>query len=204
MAGEANGAGLRYEGRRWHLDLPLPRCLGAHQIAMPAPRSPASTAPGLPWVACDYRRRHRHLAWPARLQRLTRGPLVGVLPPPWRTLARRRSQSPRRPGAGRSGLKLGRPSALPGGRDAEYQERRRLPRPSRPARPRAMGRHDPRRRKPAPAAAIAAAANSVGLPAHASPSVTAALNVITADPTPARILICGSLHLAGAVLAENG
>ncbi len=62
----------------------------------------------------------------------------------------------------------------------------------------------PGEENPLPAAAIAAAARSVGLAAHESPSVAAALRAITADPTPARILICGSLHLAGAVLAENG
>jgi hypothetical protein len=32
----------------------------------------------------------------------------------------------------------------------------------------------------------------------------AALDTVAADPAPARILICGSLHLAGTVLADNG
>jgi dihydrofolate synthase / folylpolyglutamate synthase len=52
---------------------------------------------------------------------------------------------------------------------------------------------------------IAGAARSVDLPAHEAPSSAAiAVGAIVADPTPARILICGSLHLAGVVLAENG
>jgi dihydrofolate synthase/folylpolyglutamate synthase len=36
------------------------------------------------------------------------------------------------------------------------------------------------------------------------PVATSHISAITADPTRARILICGSLHLAGAVLGGNG
>jgi dihydrofolate synthase/folylpolyglutamate synthase len=54
--------------------------------------------------------------------------------------------------------------------------------------------------------ATIAAAN--GLPARAGESVTAALAELIAahgNPSrPARVLICGSLYLAGTVLAENG
>ncbi len=62
----------------------------------------------------------------------------------------------------------------------------------------------PGEENPLPAAAIAAAAHSVGLPARESPSVADALLAITGERGPARILICGSLHLAGVVLANNG
>jgi dihydrofolate synthase/folylpolyglutamate synthase len=53
---------------------------------------------------------------------------------------------------------------------------------------------------------VAAQARSVGLAARPSGSVSAALEEIAQQswPTPPRILICGSLHLAGAVLRENG
>ena len=62
----------------------------------------------------------------------------------------------------------------------------------------------PGEQNPLPASAIIAAAHSVGLPAEETTSVAAALAAIIAgDPTPARILICGSLHLAGTVLANN-
>ena len=55
-----------------------------------------------------------------------------------------------------------------------------------------------------PAEDTAAAAESVGLSATVAPSVAAALAAIAdANPT-ARILICGSLYLAGSVLRENG
>ena len=54
-----------------------------------------------------------------------------------------------------------------------------------------------------PAEDTAKAAETAGFDATIAPSVTAALNDITrADPT-ARVLICGSLYLAGAILREN-
>ena len=83
-AASAAGAGMRYEGERWQLDLPLPSLLGAHQIVN------AGTA-----IACleqlsgfRYPREAiadglRHIDWPARLQLLRRGPLVDAVPPDW-------------------------------------------------------------------------------------------------------------------------
>jgi dihydrofolate synthase/folylpolyglutamate synthase len=62
----------------------------------------------------------------------------------------------------------------------------------------------PGEENPLPAPAIAAAAAQVGIPAREAASVTAALEEIAANHGPARVLICGSLHLAGVVLAENG
>jgi len=47
-------------------------------------------------------------------------------------------------------------------------------------------------------------AREAGFQAQASESVAAALHAIAKDRTPGRILICGSLYLAGQVLAENG
>jgi dihydrofolate synthase/folylpolyglutamate synthase len=57
---------------------------------------------------------------------------------------------------------------------------------------------------PLPAVAIAEAARAVGLPADEAPTVAAAIAALTAaERASARILICGSLHFAGVVLAEN-
>src|SRR5262249_43590171 len=81
---ETLGDGMRFSGVRWPLDLPLPSLLGAHQIIN------AGTA-----VACleqlrDFRlppqaiaKGLRHIEWPARLQHLTHGPLVEMMPPGW-------------------------------------------------------------------------------------------------------------------------
>ncbi|MCZ4352575.1 bifunctional folylpolyglutamate synthase/dihydrofolate synthase [Roseovarius aestuarii] len=55
-----------------------------------------------------------------------------------------------------------------------------------------------------PADVTAKAATDVGLPATCADSVGDALAQITATDPHARVLICGSLYLAGAVLRENG
>jgi dihydrofolate synthase/folylpolyglutamate synthase len=57
-----------------------------------------------------------------------------------------------------------------------------------------------------PAEAIAETANKLGIPAQAESDVEAALRAISALSleTPPRILIGGSLYLAGDVLKRNG
>ena len=55
------------------------------------------------------------------------------------------------------------------------------------------------------AGALAAEAVRLDIRAHAAESVTAALDhVIETTPVPARVIICGSLYLAGHVLERNG
>ena len=49
-----------------------------------------------------------------------------------------------------------------------------------------------------------AAAAAAGIDAVTAPSVAAALAAIAAEAPAARVLICGSLYLAGSVLQENG
>jgi dihydrofolate synthase/folylpolyglutamate synthase len=64
----------------------------------------------------------------------------------------------------------------------------------------------PRQEKSFPAAAIADAARAVGIPAQSADGVEPALAAIGRfglEPPP-RILIAGSLYLAGAVLSANG
>ena len=64
----------------------------------------------------------------------------------------------------------------------------------------------PRQEKSLPADAVAQAARNVGIPAESEVSLEAALaaaNRLALDPAP-RILIAGSLYLAGEVLARNG
>jgi dihydrofolate synthase/folylpolyglutamate synthase len=55
-----------------------------------------------------------------------------------------------------------------------------------------------------PAAETAAAAREVGIDAGESPSVSNAVRAIAAEDPYAKILICGSLYLAGRILQENG
>jgi dihydrofolate synthase/folylpolyglutamate synthase len=55
-----------------------------------------------------------------------------------------------------------------------------------------------------PAEVTRDAAQAAGIPATTAPSVAEALSNIAAKDPEARVLICGSLYLAGSVLRENG
>ncbi len=202
---EADPGGMRYEGPRWRLELPPPSLLGAHQIINSGtaiacleqldgfPLSRATVAQGL-----------RHIEWPARLQRLTRGPLVEQLPADWELWL----DGGHNPGAGEV---LGAAAAGWNDRPLDLVVGMLNTKDAvgflTPLAPRARTLYAvtiPGEDNPLPAAAIATAARSVGLSAEESPSIAAALGTIATHPGKARVLICGSLHLAGTVLAENG
>ena len=55
-----------------------------------------------------------------------------------------------------------------------------------------------------PARETAQAADAVGLTAYAAKDAAEAIAEITRETPNARILICGSLYLAGRILRENG
>ena len=57
-----------------------------------------------------------------------------------------------------------------------------------------------------PAGEVAVIARAAGLPARPAASIEEALSIVAQRPwpEPPRILICGSLYLAGEVLAANG
>jgi len=61
----------------------------------------------------------------------------------------------------------------------------------------------PGEQNPHHAEAIATAAIAIGINAAPAPSVAAALARFMLGSSGGRVLICGSLHLAGTVLAEN-
>ena len=61
----------------------------------------------------------------------------------------------------------------------------------------------PGEQNPHHAEAIATAARSVGIRGSTAPSVETALREFYGHGSDGRVLICGSLHLAGTVLAEN-
>lgn len=197
--------GMRYEGPRWALDLPLPSLLGAHQVdnagvaiacleQLPQfALAPAAIAAGL-----------RHIDWPARLQLLKRGPLVEMLPAGWElwldgahnalaaealaAVAVGWRERPLDLIVGMLNTKDASGFFVPLARYARSVQAVTIP-----------GEENPH-----PAAQIAAAARGLGLEAREAASVTAALRDIIVQSGPARVLICGSLHLAGVVLAENG
>jgi dihydrofolate synthase / folylpolyglutamate synthase len=197
--------GMRYDGARWRLDLPLPSLAGTHQIANAGTAlaclerlpdvslPPAALAEGL-----------RHIEWPARLQRLARGPLVAMLPPGCELWL----DGGHNPAAGE----------MLGAVAAEWQDRpldmivgmlntkdaAGFLAPLAPHARSLAAVTISGEENALPAAAIAAAASAVGIAAVACSSVEAALRAIIAGAEPGRVLICGSLHLAGTILAENG
>jgi dihydrofolate synthase / folylpolyglutamate synthase len=201
----ANSGGMRYDGPRWRLDLPLPSLVGAHQII----NSGAAIAcleqlGGFPLSGETLAAGLRHIQWPARMQRLTRGPLVETMPAGWELWL----DGGHNPGAGEVVAATvsawrDRPLELIVGMLNTKNAAGFLA----PLAPHARALHAvtiPGEDNPLPAGAIAAAARSVGLPAEESPSTAAALRRIAGGGGGGgRVLICGSLHLAGTVLADN-
>ncbi|MBV8394402.1 MAG: bifunctional folylpolyglutamate synthase/dihydrofolate synthase [Alphaproteobacteria bacterium] len=205
-------SGFRYQSDLLDLDLPAPALVGAHQI------DNAATA-----VACVERLRaaqfrigddavRRGLAtvdWPARLQRLTRGPLVEALTPGcelWLdgghnedcglALARMAVDWAREPAPLPLYLVFGMLTT----KDASGFLRP-LARHARGARavpfPEGHSAYSPEE------ACVRAA--DVGLDCAPANDIGAALeDLLATQPAPMRILVCGSLYLAGAVLARNG
>jgi dihydrofolate synthase/folylpolyglutamate synthase len=201
---EAAGDGMRYEGRRWALDLPQPSLLGEHQIANAGGAiacleclaegavSEAAIAHGL-----------RHIEWPARLQRLTHGPLVEAMPG-WELWL----DGGHNPGAGEVLA-----ASIGSWRDRSLylvvgmlntKDAAGFFAPMAGCAVRAEAVTIPGEENPLPAAAIVEAARSVGITAHEAASIEAALGAIAKSGAGGRVLICGSLHFAGVVLRGNG
>ncbi|HKX08091.1 MAG TPA: bifunctional folylpolyglutamate synthase/dihydrofolate synthase, partial [Stellaceae bacterium] len=203
---EPAATGLRYEGRRWRLDLPASALPGRHQFdnagaAIACLEGLESTFRVDP---ADLARGLKTTEWPARLQRLTRGPLSANLPPEvelW--LDGGHNQAGGEVLAQHAATWRDRPLHLVFGMLTTHDARDFL-------RPLAREAADigtvaiPGEANSRTAEDSAEAARAVGLVAEAYPSVAAAVASAAAKPTPSRILICGSLYLAGTVLAENG
>jgi dihydrofolate synthase/folylpolyglutamate synthase len=201
----ATGDGMRYEGPRWRLDLPPPSLIGAHQILNAATAiaclenldgfriSAEAIAAGL-----------RHIDWPARLQHLSRGPLIGLVPGDVELWL----DGGHNPAAGEV---LG--PVVAGWRDRPLdlvvgmlntKDAAGFLRPMAPYARSLLAVTIPGEDNPLPDVEIAEAARSVGIAAETAPSVAAAVRVLAGRGDLGRILICGSLHLCGVVLAENG
>jgi dihydrofolate synthase/folylpolyglutamate synthase len=215
------GASLQVHGRDWRarragdrlmvetggrtLDLPLPVLAGAHQI------DNAGLAVVCALALCDLAPRPEAIAaglrsakWPARLQRLERGPLVDLLPA-GSALWLDGGHNPAAACALADGLKNHdpRPWHLIVGMLKTKDHRGFLA----PLAPLTCSiRTVPVPDEPASWDPVAAADWLRETRADATPaaSVDAALAaLVDADPQPLRVLICGSLYLAGHVLRDN-
>jgi dihydrofolate synthase / folylpolyglutamate synthase len=186
-------------------DLPLPALAGCHQIdnaglAVICALALGELAPDEQAIAQGL----QSAVWPARLQRLTRGPLLERLPAGCELWL----DGGHNPAAGEAlaaslnGAKAP-PLHLVVGMLDTKDEAGFL----RPLAPLARSLHtvpvpdEPASRDPVEAAALA---RRLGIAATPAPDLASALSAIAAaGAEPARVLVCGSLYLAGHVLREH-
>ncbi len=211
------GVPLLAHGQHWHvweergrmvyqdetglLDLPLPNLPGKHQLSNAGAALAALRHLGFGEEACEAA--VTTADWPARMQRLTHGPLIAAAPQAeiWldgghnpaagEALAEHIARMPRRPThlvCGMLNTKDVSGYLRPLAAVADS-----LTAVSIPDAPATLEAEE-----------TARAARASGLRAHAVADLPAALAAITAEEPRARILICGSLYLAGTVLRENG
>ena len=212
----ALGAPVIAQGQHWHvfeergrlvfqderglLDLPLPNLPGAHQIdnagaALAALRT-------LDAGEAAYGAAVTRAEWPARMQRLNSGPLAEIAPEAelWldgghnaaagQALARHLASLPERPTYLICGMLNTKDIAGYLGPLAAQAES-------------LTALSIPGEANTLPASETAGAARAVGLEAGTAEDLRAALRMIAERAPHARILICGSLYLAGHVLREN-
>ncbi len=209
------GAPLLVHGQHWHcqqdrgrmvfqdetglLDLPLPNLAGPHQIQNAGAALMALRTLGAGSAEAAVSRAE----WPARMQRLRHGPLVEAAPEAEIWLDGGHNPAVGSAVAATLATMPARPTHLICGmlntKDVEGFLR--------PLAPFAADLHAVSIDGEAatlPASATSAAAHSVGLTAVEAASVQDALGDIVAGDPRARVLICGSLYLAGQVLRRNG
>lgn len=192
---------LIYQDENGLLDLPLPNLPGPHQIQNAGAAIAALRALGRDEGACEAA--VTRAFWPARMQRLRHGPLVDLAP--------------------RVELWLD-GGHNPAGGEAVAATLARMPKrethlicgmlntkdvagymiPLAPQVTRLHAVSIPGEKNTLPAEVTRDAARSAGMEAVTAPSVAEALAGIAATAPEARVLICGSLYLAGTVLRENG
>ena len=147
----------------------------------------------------------RHIDWPARLQRLRRGPLVDAVPPGWELWL----DGGHNPAAGEvlGDVAAGwhdRPLYLVVGMMNTKDAAGFIAPLAKHARA-LLGGHDPGREECAPRRRRSPPLpRSVGHPGADRGFGLAAIRDIPVHDGNGRVLICGSLYFAGKVLAENG
>ena len=196
----AEAGRMVYQDERGLLDLQQPNLPGDHQIMNAGAALAALRHLGADDAACEVAVTQAY--WPARMQRLKSGPLVDIAgkaelwldgghnPAAGDALAAVLAAGPKRP----THLICGMLNTKDIG---GYL---------RPLAAHAKSLHAvsiPGETATLPAADTAAAARAVGIDAYEATDVAHALrDIVKKDPT-ARVLICGSLYLAGGVLREN-
>lgn len=205
-SGRPDGAGMLYRSTRRDLHVDGIALPGRHQIDNAAMAiACAERLEGFGIDDAALRAGAARAVWPARLQRLTTGPLAALLPAAWELWL----DGGHNPAAGivladQAVSWRDRPLHLVVGMLATKDAGQFLA---------PLARHAdslvavpvPGSQAGLPAGEIAALATEMGFRASSAPDTVAALRAITAKQTRSgRVLVCGSLYLAGAVLAANG
>ncbi len=193
------GAGLRYADADGTLDLPAPALPGLHQHDNAGIAIAALRASGLAPHAGAIAEGIAGARWPARLQRLD-GRLAALLPPGWElwldgghnagasvVLARHLAEWGDRPIVLLVGMKQTKDAAA-------------FLRPLLPLADHVFAVAEPAQHLALSVAAIVAASAGIAV---AGPTVRAALARVPRAGAPGRVLICGSLYLAGEVLKAD-
>jgi dihydrofolate synthase/folylpolyglutamate synthase len=195
-------AGLHYESRRWKLDLPPPGLQGRHQYDNAGTALACLDRAGLVLGPGTLAEGVRQVEWRARLEHLTEGALVASLPAGWELwLDGGHNQ------AGGAALGLAakewrdHPLRLIFGM-LESHDAVAFLQPLAPCVAGAVTLAVPGEPSTRSAEDAAAAARMVGIAAETATDLRTALARAATGP-PGRVLICGSLYLAGHVLAEN-
>ncbi len=199
--------GFLYQSGAGKLDLPLPALAGPHQIDNAATAiAVLQTLPQFVMPPAAIAQGLRQVEWPARLQRLRGGPLVGLLRAGdelWLDGGHNEDCGIALAGmARRWAAQDGKPLHLIFGMLTTKDAQGFL----RPLAGLAQGAHSVTIAGHAAYSPEEAAerARAVGIPCTPAASIDAALReTLARSAPPRRILICGSLYLAGTVLAQN-
>lgn len=214
---QALGAPLLAHGQHWHvweerehlvfqdetglLDLPMPNLPGAHQVQNAGAALAALRHLGFGEAA--FEAAVTQAFWPARMQRLKTGPLTetapdielwldgGHNPAAGQAIAAHLARLPKRPTHLICGM-------------LNTKDVSGFLRPLAEQASSLSAVSIPEEAATLPAEETAQIATQAGHTAVTAPDVKAALTAIAAQDPSARVLICGSLYLAGHILRENG
>lgn len=189
-----------YQDERGLLDLPMPNLPGAHQVINAGAALAALRHLGVTNDACEAAVTSAY--WPARMQRLKKGPLVEIAGEADLWL-----DGGHNPAAGEAiAALLAAGSTRPTHLICGMLNTKDIGGYLRPLAAQARSLYAvsiPGEAATLPASETAKAARAAGLEAQEAPDVAHALASIVARDPHARVLICGSLYLAGTVLREN-
>jgi len=192
---------LIFQDEKGLLDLPLPNLPGPHQVQNAGAAIAALRVLGRDEAACEAA--VTKAVWPARMQRLQVGPLVDSAPSVELWLDGGHNPAGGEAVAATLARMPLRETHLICGM-LNTKDVRGYMRPLAPHVTKLYAVSIPNEINTLPAETSRDAAREVGIAAEAAGSVAEALASIAALNPQARVLICGSLYLAGQVLKENG